>query len=78
MPAETCLADQLKTSTPAIVIETLTIQVGRQREARTKIDREGLVVSDAKGAPIPHPALAIERAAGSEITKILAKYGRRS
>jgi hypothetical protein len=37
------------------------------RDAQTRIDREGLVVADAKGNPIPHPALAIEKAAQVEV-----------
>lgn len=42
-------------------------QIARLREAQHRIDDEGLVVADARGNPIPHPALAIERAAQNEI-----------
>jgi hypothetical protein len=37
------------------------------RDAQSRIDREGLVVADVKGNPVPHPALAIEKAAQIEV-----------
>lgn len=43
------------------------VQVARARDAQARIDREGLVVADEKGRPIPHPAVAIERAAQAEV-----------
>ena len=48
-------------------LEAYCVQVSRMRDAQTRIDREGLVVADAKGNPIPHPALAIEKAAQVEV-----------
>lgn len=42
-------------------------QVVRLRDAQARVDREGMVVADAKGQPIPHPALALERDAQKEI-----------
>jgi len=44
-------------------------QVSRLREAARRISAEGLVVADAKGQPVPHPALAIERGAQEEIRR---------
>lgn len=48
-------------------LEAYCVQVSRMRDAQGRIDREGLVVADAKGNPIPHPALAIEKAAQVEV-----------
>lgn len=44
-------------------------QVSRLRDAQMRIASEGLIVSDAKGQPMPHPAIAIEKAAQDEIRK---------
>lgn len=44
-------------------------QVARLRDAQRRIAAEGQIVADPKGHPIPHPALAIERAAQDEIRK---------
>lgn len=44
-------------------LEAYCAQVGRMRDAQTRVDNEGLVVADEKGRPIPHPALEIERQA---------------
>jgi len=48
-------------------MESLCSQIHRMREARTRIDEEGIVVQDSKGNPTPHPALDIERRAQTEI-----------
>ncbi len=42
-------------------------QVARLRDAQRRIGQEDMVVADAKGNPMPHPALAIERAAQAEV-----------
>lgn len=42
-------------------------QVARLRDAQRRIAAEGAVVADPKGNPVPHPALAIEKAAQAEI-----------
>ena len=44
-------------------------QVARLRDAQRRIEAEGLVISDPKGNPVPHPALAVERTAQDEIRK---------
>ncbi|NMC35325.1 MAG: P27 family phage terminase small subunit [Veillonellaceae bacterium] len=44
-------------------------QVARLRDAQERLARDGLIVSDPKGNPIPHPALAIEKVAQDEIRK---------
>ena len=47
-------------------------QVARMRDARQRVSDEGLVVMDAKGQPIPHPALRIELEAQAAIRLWLA------
>ena len=48
-------------------LEAYAGQVARLRDAQARIASEGLIVSDPKGNPIPHPALAIEKSAQAEI-----------
>jgi phage terminase small subunit len=42
-------------------------QVARLRDAQERIATDGMIVQDARGNPVAHPALAIERSAQSEI-----------
>lgn len=44
-------------------------QVARLREAQARLAEEGLIVTDPKGNPIPHPAIQVERVAQDEIRK---------
>lgn len=53
-------------------------QVAILREARRRIDEEGLITADPKGNPIPHPAIAIERAAQVEVRAWGNRFKRRS
>lgn len=46
--------------------------VARLEDARERIDRDGLVVADDKGRPIPHPALGIERSCMADLPKVTA------
>lgn len=48
-------------------LEAYCVQVARMRDAQARVDVEGIVVADEKGRPVPHPALAIERAAQAEV-----------
>ena len=48
-------------------LEAYCTQVARHRDAQERIDREGLVVADEKGRPVPHPAVELERRAQAEI-----------
>lgn len=50
-------------------------QVARLRDAQKRISEEGLVVADEKGRPVPHPALAIERAAQAEVRAWAGRFG---
>lgn len=42
-------------------------QVARLRAAQRAIAKDGLIVADTKGTPMPHPALEIERKAQTEL-----------
>lgn len=48
-------------------LETFATLLARLREARGRIEEEGMVVTDARGRVIPHPALAVERATADQI-----------
>lgn len=56
---------ELPVNRPAF--EAYCVQVARLRDAQGRVDREGLVVADEKGRPVPHPAIVIEKAAQAEI-----------
>lgn len=58
-------------------LEAYVVQIARMRDAQARIDAEGLVVADEKGRPIPHPALAIEKAAQTEVRAWAVKFRRR-
>ena len=55
-------------------LEAFVGQVARLREAQRRIAAEGLITADPKGYPIPHPAIAIERAAQVEIRAWGSKF----
>lgn len=56
-------------------LEALCVQVHRMRDAQMRIQEDGAVVNDGKGTAVPHPAIAIEKAAGAEVRTWLAKFG---
>lgn len=58
----------------ALALEAYATTIARLRDARRRIDSEGLVVADEKGRPIPHPALAIEKMLNAEVRAWLARY----
>jgi hypothetical protein len=70
------IAPQVTDRISIIGLESLCCQVATQREARRRIDHDGLVVSDSRGNPIAHPALAVEKSAQAEIRKWIEKYGK--
>ena len=57
--------------------EAYCAQVARLRDAQARISREGLVVADEKGRPVPHPALEIERRAQVEVRAWGTQFSRR-
>lgn len=48
-------------------LETFATLMARLREARQRVEEEGMVVTDPRGRVIPHPALAVERATAEQI-----------
>lgn len=48
-------------------LETFCTLMARLREARRRVEDEGMVVTDPRGRVIPHPALAVERATAEQI-----------
>ncbi len=42
-------------------VEAYSVLVARLRAAQERVDREGMIVADDRGRPVPHPALLIER-----------------
>ena len=65
---------QCKLSTPEVIIENLVNQTETAREARRRIDEEGIVVRDMKGSVIEHPAIKIERDCFKIIDDVMKRY----
>lgn len=59
-------------------LEALCIQVQSMRTARQRVDEEGMLIEDAKGNAMPHPGIAIAKAAQVEIRNWITKFGVRS
>ena len=68
-------AEGLLNPVDAALIELCASALGRAREARALIDRDGMVVSGAKGSPIKHPALIVEYQESAEARKLLEVLG---
>lgn len=48
-------------------LETFCTLMARLREARKRVEVDGMVVKDPRGRVIPHPALAVERSTAEQI-----------
>lgn len=48
-------------------LEAFCTLMARMREARKRVEDEGMVVKDPRGRVVPHPALAVERQAAEQI-----------
>jgi len=59
---------------PAPGFDAYCNQVAIERDAAARIAAEGLIVADAKGQPVPHPALDIQRRAQAEIRSWSGKF----
>lgn len=59
---------------PAPGFDAYCNQIAIERKAAAKIDAEGLIVSDSKGNPVPHPALDIQRKAQAEVRAWAGKF----
>ena len=53
------------------VAEAAAVQIMRMRDAAARIAEEGLLIADAKGNAVPHPALEIERYAQDALRKLV-------
>lgn len=65
--------DQVKNSTPQGVVDVIVTQMERAADAKHRIEEEGLVVRDMRGAVIAHPAIRVEMDASKIICDLLAK-----
>lgn len=65
--------EQCHPSTPTSTVEAIAQQIQLARDARARIDEEGIVVRDMKGSVIPHPAIKIEADAVKLYTDLLKK-----
>lgn len=66
-------AERVVVGADIAALEAFCALVARMRDARARVDREGLVVADAKGLPVRHPALDIELAASAECRAWVAR-----
>lgn len=53
------------------VAEAAAVQILRMRDAAARIEDEGLLIADAKGNAVPHPALEVERLAQDALRKLV-------
>jgi len=68
------VAQQVSARTPVATIELIARQLERAENASQRIEREGEVVRDIKGAVVPHPAILIEQNATKMATDLLSKH----
>lgn len=59
-------------------LEAYCALIATLREARDRIEREGMVVESKRGEPVPHPALAVERATVRELRGWGDRYSPRA
>jgi P27 family predicted phage terminase small subunit len=64
---EIVVSNDLAGKVDRAALETFSTLVARLREARDRVEEEGMVVTDPRGRVIPHPALAVERATAEQI-----------
>lgn len=55
------------------LLEEYAQQIAIARRARARVDEEGLIVGNAKGEPVPHPALAVERRALEAMSRLAGR-----
>lgn len=58
----------------APVLEQYAQAIATARQARQRVDAEGLIVADAKGSPVPHPALSVEAKALDTIRRLAPRF----
>lgn len=60
-------ANDLAGNVDRAALEAFCTLIARLREARRRVEDEGMVVTDPRGRVIPHPALAVERQTAEQI-----------
>ena len=70
------IANQVKIRTPQTIIHLIAAQMERIEEAKKRIDEEGIVVRDLKGAIVPHPAIKIEQDCIKLVADLLKKHSK--
>ena len=68
-------ADELLDRCDAGLIEYAAVMLGRAREAGTVVDREGLLVVNARGRTVEHPAVRLEREALGFFRELASSFG---
>ena len=71
---ETEIGREFFAETPQCAIETAAQQLHIVRECKTMIEKDGVIVRDAKGSPVEHPALATQRASTKLLNDILKSW----
>ena len=70
------IRNQVKVRTPQTIIDMIAAQMERIKEAKKRIDEEGIVVRDLKGAVVPHPAIKIEQDTIKLVADLLKKHSK--
>jgi hypothetical protein len=66
--------NQVKDTTPKSIIDAISTQLDRLEDAKRRIEEEGIVVRDLKGAVVAHPAIKIEQDATKIVADLLMKH----
>lgn len=64
----------LESAVEYAALEAFCGQCDRLADARRRLSEEGAIISDARGNAVPHPALAIERAAAASIERMAKRW----
>lgn len=64
---EIVAANDLAGNVDRAALEAFCTLVARLRQARRRVEDEGMVVTDPRGRVVPHPALAVERQTAEQI-----------
>jgi hypothetical protein len=67
----------LADNTPKGVVDIYEHHQKNYREAIRRIEEEGQVVRDMRGAVVAHPSLAIQQSSADAMLAILSKYAQR-
>ena len=64
---EIVAANDLAGNVDRAALEAFCTLMARMREARARVEEEGLIVEDSRGRTVPHPALLVERQTAEQI-----------